>query len=186
MGNLIPLAFAAPVGALGLFEMWRTGDILGRGLWLLVLSLPLGLVAVNFLGLYQNRLMKKEMDLRLRGSRPRLPYRRYFVGMATPTFRGLLDPHEDVGFLLLHPDKVEFFGEKIRIELARSEIVGVRFRPNVHSLIGLGRWVSLEAMVEGKPGRLLVEIRERPTLLGNLLMSRTLLKKVAKWLAEGA
>lgn len=186
MGNLLPLVLSAPSGALGLFEMWRSGEILGRGLFWLSVSVPIGWLAVNFLGLFQNKAMKNEMEMRLRANRPKLPYRRYFVGMATPAFRGLLDPHEDVGYLLLHPDQVEFFGERVRVELTRKEIVGVRYRANVHSLIGLGRWVSIEAIVEGKEARLLIEIRQRPTLLGNLLMSRTLLRKLKRWMAEPA
>jgi hypothetical protein len=184
MGNVVPLLFAAPFALFGLYEMYRSGDILGRGLVAMALSLPVGWMAVNFLGLYQNKAMKNEMEMRLRGDRPRPPYRRYFVGMATPAFRGILDPHEDVGFLLLHPDKVEFFGERLRVLVMRKEVLGVCYRANVHTLIGLGRWVSIEAMVEGKPARLLVEIRQKQTLLGNLLMSRTLLKKLKRWLAE--
>lgn len=166
--------------------MWRTGDMLGKGLlWLAAVPI-VGWIAVNFLGLYQNRAMHKEMEMRLRSERPNPPYRRYFVGMATPVFRGILDPHEDVGFLLLQPDKIEFFGERIRVEIARAEVKQIRVRPNVHSLIGLGRWVSIEAEVEGKEARLMVELRQRPTLLGNLLMSRTLVKKLRKWLAEAS
>jgi len=184
MGNLLPGLLAAPFGFWGLYSMWRTGEILGRGLLWLTLVPIVGWISVNFLGLYQNRAMRKEMDLRLRTERPNPPYRRYFVGMATPAFRGLLDPHEDVGYLLLHNDKVEFFGERIRVEIARSEVKEIRVRPNVHSMIGLGRWVSIEASVDGKDARLMVELRQRPTLFGNLLMSRTLVKKLHKWLAE--
>lgn len=184
MGNLLPTLFAAPFGAYGLYTMWAKGEILGRGLIWLAATPIVGWIAVNFLGLYQNRAMRKEMDMRLRSERPNPPYRRYFVGMATPAYRGILDPHEDIGFLLIHPDKIEFFGEHIRVEIARSEVQGVRARPNVHTLIGLGRWVSIEALSNGKEARLLVEMRQRPTLLGNLLMSRTLIKKLRKWHAE--
>ncbi len=183
MGNLLPGLIAAPFALWGLFSMWQSGVILGKGLLWLSVTPVAGWIAVNFLGLYQNRIMHREMTLRLRSERPNPPYRRYFVGMATPAFRGLLDPHEDVGFLLVHPDKIEFFGERIRVEIHRPEIREIRIRPNVHTLIGLGRWVSIEAEVDGKQARLMVELRQRPTLLGNLLMSRTLLKKLRRWLA---
>ncbi len=184
MGNLVPGLLAAPFAAYGVFEMWRSGDLLGRGLAALVAAAVVGWIALNFLGLYQNRAIHREMEMRLRSERPRPPYRRYFVGMATPAFRGWLDPHEDVGYLMLYPDRIEFFGERHRVVIEREKIVDIRVRPNVHTLVGLGRWVSVEATVDGKPARLLIEIRQRNTLLGNLRMSRTLLKKLRKWLAE--
>lgn len=165
--------------------MFSHGVMGGFGLLMLGLSPPAGWISVNFLGLYQNRAMRKEMALRLRSAMDHPPYRRYFVGAATPAFRGLLDPHEDIGFILLHPDRVEFFGEKLHVNLLKSEVTHIRVRPNVHSMVGLGRWVSIEAMVNGKPGRLMLEIRERPTLLGNLRMSRTLLKKLQQWKETG-
>ena len=48
--------------------------------------------------------------------------------------------------------------------------------------IGLGRWVSIETAVEGSHASLMVELRQQPTLLGNLLISRILHKKLSKWL----
>lgn len=184
MGNVAPLIFATPFAVIGLFLMWQRGEILGRGLIWFAATPIVGWLALNFLGLYQNRAMHKEMEMRLRADRPRPPYRRYFVGIATPTFRGMLDPHEDVGFLMLHPDKVEFYGEKLRVEIPKTAVTGIRVRPNVHTMVGLGRWVSIEAEMNGAPARLLIEIRQRPTLLGNLRMSRTLVKKLRRWRAE--
>lgn len=182
MGNLIPGLFAVAPLTYGLYLMWHTGEMLGKGLLWLGVALVSGWLAVDFFGLFQNRAMRKEMTMRLRYERSNPPYQRYFVGMATPVFRGVLDPHEDVGFLLLHPDKIEFFGERLRVEIARDEVVGVRARPNVHTFIGLGRWVSIEAKTGSRDARLLVELRQRPTLLANLIMSRTLIKKLNRWI----
>jgi hypothetical protein len=49
-------------------------------------------------------------------------------------------------------------------------------------LLGLGRWISLEGVADGKPIRLLIEPRERPTLLGNLLFSKALAGRLRRWM----
>jgi hypothetical protein len=90
-----------------------------------------------------------------------------------------------VGFLLIYPDKVEFFGGHVRVSLRRSDTKQVRFRPNPHSWVGLGRWVSLEAEQNGQSVRLLVEPRERATLLGNRALGARLRTKLASWVISG-
>lgn len=164
IGNLIPLAIAAPFGVVGLLMMYREGDLLGRGLWVLAAGVVIGILAVNWLGLFENAAIRRAMERRLPAA---LSPVRWFVGATTPSFVGWLDPHEDVGFLWMDATTIGFFGEKYRIEIPRSQVTAIRFRPNVHTLIGLGRWVSIEAVVDGKPARLRFEPRERRTLTGN-------------------
>lgn len=164
--------------------MITRGEILGLGLALFAVSPVLGWIATNYLGLFQNKKMKRELELRLRSSRQKLPSSRYFVGIATPTFKGLIDPHEDVGFLILHGDEIEFWGDSLNIIIAKQEIRDVRFRPNIHTLIGLGRWVSIEGEIGGKPVRLAVEVRDRSTLIGNLRRSKALRQRLLQWLGE--
>lgn len=185
LGNLIPMLFSAPFAGIGLYALWKSGNLLDRGLIWLALAPAVGWIALNFTGLFENRKIQREIEMRLLADRPKPTYRRYYVGMATPAYRGVLDPHEDLGILLLHPDTVEYFGERHRVELPRSAVKEIRYRPNIHSWVGLGRWISLEATLDEKPVRLLVELRQRHTLLGNLRMSRTLMKKLRKWHAEG-
>ena len=48
-------------------------------------------------------------------------------------------------------------------------------------MILLGRWVSLEGKSGGKEIRLLIEPRERTTLLGNRLYGTRLLHRLKKW-----
>jgi hypothetical protein len=178
MGNLIPALFGLPLMAVGLVLMYRSGQVLGRELLWVVGGLALGWIAVNFFGLFQNRAMRHDMQMRLDargGDQGRV---KWFVGVATPTFVGVLDPHEDVGFLLLHDDRLEFFGEKLRVELPRATITAVTPRANVHTLIGLGRWIAVDATLEGRAARLLIELRERPTLLGNLRLSRKVMDRL--------
>jgi hypothetical protein len=64
--------------------------------------------------------------------------------------------------------------------------VRVRFRANVHTVIGLGRWISIEGFADGKPIRLLIEPRERPQLLGNLRYSKRLAQRIRRWASEAS
>jgi hypothetical protein len=184
MGNLIPLLFALPFLTVGGLMMWATQDFLGWGLAVFAGGPFAGWLAMNFLGLYQNRQIRHELEMRLRLDRERLPPRRFFVGVATPQHKGLLDPHEDVGFLILHSDRLEFFGDSLSLSLPREQITRIRCRPNMHSLVGLGRWVSVEGRAGDRPIRLDIELREKRTLLHNFRLSRSLLKRLQGWLKE--
>lgn len=175
IGNLVPLLVAAPFGVVGLLMMYRDGDMLGRGLWMLALSVAVGIIAVNWLGLFENAAIRRAMERRLP---PDLSPVRWFVGATTPSFVGWLDPHEDVGFLWMDATRIGFFGETYRIEIPRAQVTAIRFRPNVHTLIGLGRWISIEAVVDGKPARLKIEPRERRTLLGNRRLGAEIRRKL--------
>lgn len=164
------MLLAAPFGVIGLVLMYRAGEILGPGLAVFAIS-PLVLwLSVNWLGLFENTSMRRAMERRCGD----LPEARWFVGAATPAFVGWIDPHEDVGFLWMDDKTIGFCGERYRIEIPRSTVTAIRFRANVHSLIGLGRWVAIEAVVEGKPAQLRIEPREAKTLWGNRRLSRVI------------
>ena len=159
------------------------GEIVGPGLWLLIAATILGWLAVNFWGLVENRKMKLQLS-RILEARGILAKDAPFVGIATPRYSSMLDPHEEVGFLFFLPDRIEFVSETKTIELFRNQVRIIRFRANVHTLLGLGRWVSLEGVADGKPIRLMIEPRERPSLIGNLRRSKPLLMRLKRWLAE--
>lgn len=169
IGNLLPIVIAAPFGVVGLFMMYRAQIILGPGLWVFSLCPVVLWFAVNWLGLFENQVMRRSLERRMGA----LPETRWFVGAATPSFIGWIDPHEDVGFLWMNEKSIGFSGERYQIEIPRSSLTAIRFKPNVHSLIGLGRWVSIEALIDGKPAQLMIEPREAPTLMGNRKLSRT-------------
>lgn len=147
-------------------------------------TLVLGWMAVNVLGLTGNRVMKKEMLRRLMAERGDTSSPRWFVGFARPKFRGLLDPHEDVGWLILESDRIVYWGESRRIELHRDQIVRVHVRPNIHTIVGLGRWVAVEAVLDGRPARLLIEPREFPMLVQNLWLSGRIRREIEAWAAR--
>lgn len=184
MGNLLPFVVATPFAAYGVWRLYKDRPFVGEGLvWMFVAVVVLWLGA-NFLGLFQNEKLKKAMRRRLESSlRPNeIPSEPVFVGFARPSYRSALDPHEDIGFLLLHADRAEFFGDKERIALAKASLQRVRLRPNPHSWALLGGWVSLEGVLEGKPVRMLLEPREKRTLVGNRRLRRALRSRLEQWL----
>ncbi|MFQ3587158.1 MAG: hypothetical protein SNJ76_05790 [Fimbriimonadaceae bacterium] len=138
------------------------------------------------MGLYDNEAMRRESEARLAARGGDKPGERYFVGFARPSYTGLLDPHEDVGFLIVHADRLEFLGERHDLVVDRSRIESIRFRRSIHSWVGLGRWVSIEGAIEGKPFRMLVEPREMGTLRANRRFGSRLRKRLQDWLAEDA
>lgn len=184
MGNLIPASLGLPFLIGGIAWMTLRKEILGVGLLLVALFPIVCWISANLFGLYQNSRMKHEMLRRLITAKGTVTPKRYFVGIATPGFRGLIDPHEDVGYLLIESDHLEFFGEHINSRVSRADITQVRYRPNAHTWLGLGRWVSVEGMVDGKAIRLLCEPREKRTLLGNRRFSRELKNRIELWLKD--
>ena len=95
----------------------------------------------------------------------------------------MLDPHQDVGFLLLFDDRIEFFGSAEQIELPVEFVQQVRKRANIHSALLLAGWVSLEGEAAGQPIRLQIEPREKLTLLGNKLLAKKIRQKIEQWLS---
>jgi len=180
MGNLIPLLFWLVLASYGVYKTVTTAQFLGPGLWLLCLATVVGWLATNFFGLFQNRKMKAQLA-KIIEKEKHLPKESVFVGFCSPKFSGMLDAHEDVGFLCFYRDKLTFVGERRIVEVDRSSVNAIEFRPNVHSILGLGRWIAIEGAQKGAPFRMMVEPRERPTLFGNLRLSRGLLNEIRRW-----
>lgn len=181
VGNLVPALFCVPLAAFGIGWMAWHQVLLGLGLWLLVASQVVGWLALNQFGLFENAKMRAELGkiLEQRGIQP--GSERYFVGFATPGYVNPLDAHEDVGFLCLERDAIVFIGEARQVRMHRSQATVVRYRPNVHSALFLGRWVSVEGVVDGTPIRFLVEPREANTLFGNRRLSKRLKSRLEVW-----
>jgi len=161
MSNLVPAMIFVPVFAAGLFLFQQ--DKLAQSVGFFVASIVIGIFAVNLLGLFQNRRMHAELKPLIHGR----PEPNWFVGVGKPGGVGALDPHQDIGFLLLSHSGVEYVGESARYTIPYAEIIGVGYKVNAHSLLGLGRWVAIEGKHDGKPFMLLVEPRTHPTILQN-------------------
>jgi len=181
IGNLLPFLCWAPLTTYGLIEIGRTGQIMGPGLAIATLGQVLGWLGLNLFGGLSNRAMRDEFSAKYASKLPARPDQATFVGFATPAFRSLLDAHEDVGFLYLEPQRLLFVGESHLVPFPKAAITTVRFRFNIHSILGVGRWVSVEGLQEGKRIRMQIEPREKQTMLGNLLASRALRSRIEAW-----
>ena len=184
LGNVVPALFWVPLASFGLLWMAYRAELTGLGLWFLFAASMVGWFSLNQFGLFQNSKMRRHLERLLKAKGEDFGGRVWFVGFASPRYSSLLDAHEDVGFLRLLPDRLRFRSETRVVELMRDQIVTVRFRMNVHSLVGLGRWVSVEAIADGQPIRLLLEVRDRATMLANLKRSRSFLDALKQWMSE--
>jgi hypothetical protein len=181
MGNIVPAFFWLPLAVYGVYIMFASHRIVTAGTWSLVGATVLGWIGLNLFGLFQNGVMRRRLA-RILNEDEDLPKDHAFVGFTTPKYSGLLDAHEDVGFLCFTPTALLFVGEARTVEMPRECVRGVVYRPNVHSLVGLGRWISVEGEASHHPVRMLFEPRERPTMLGNLLYGPRLRKKIEAWI----
>jgi hypothetical protein len=173
IGNLLPTLFFLPFVSWGVVWMFQKDEIYGRGLLLVAIGVLAGWVGLNLFGLLGNGFMKRELKRTLSARGVDFSDPHYFVGFATPRFSSILDAHEDLGYLFLRADALEFVGEEHELKIPRSEISKVRFRPNVHTWVGLGRWISIEGAHESARFRMNIEPREHNYLIGNLLISRS-------------
>jgi hypothetical protein len=183
MGNLAPLALSLPFGVMACIRYDPTLPVQRWIGWAAAFVL-IGWLSTNWMGLWGNSAMKSELERRLAKELPP-PSDRVFVGFARPSYRGLLDPHEDVGFLFADDAAIHFLGETHRVSVSRAAVGTVRSRPNIHTWLGLGGWMSIEGEEGGQPFRLLVEPRERPTLFGNRSVRSAWIERLRNWLKSG-
>jgi hypothetical protein len=181
LGNLIPILFWLLPTVGGVIWTFRSPKIVGPGIWLLLSGQVFGWIALNFFGLFENGRIRRDSMRNLTKRRPPAPGPVVFVGCASSKHHSVLDAHEDVGFLAFGPHELEFIGDDKRVRILREQITEVRFLPNVHTIVGLGRWISIEATINGLPVRLLLEPRERNTLFGNLMLSGWLRGVIQDW-----
>jgi hypothetical protein len=184
MGNLIPAFFWLPLATYGLYLMFQRHQIISQGIWCLVGATVVGWLSLNQFGFFQNAAMRRRLA-EILNSDEDLPKDRAFVGFASPRYTGVLDAHEDVGFLCFTPNALLFVGERRTVEMPRECVKSIRYRPNVHSLMGLGRWISVEGEASHHVVRMLVEPRERQTMLGNLRYGPKLKARIEAWATSG-
>ena len=182
MGNLVPIVGALPFGAAGLAMAIAREGMIGPQLAVFGLMPVVGWLLMNFVGLWENRAIRAELENKLNPPRESNERQVVFVGAARPSYHGLLDPHEDVGFLIVEQDRIQLLGEELRFSLAKKDLYGAHFRPNAHTMVGLGRWISVEGKMEDTPIRLLIEPREKQTLWGNRRLSKGLQRRLQAWI----
>lgn len=182
MGNLWPVLVSLPFTALGLWLIYQESNLLSRWLGLVVLGGIVAAVSLNWLGCLDNARMKAEFLEAYRARVGSLKGEKFFVGFAQPGFSSLLDPHQDIGFLSIDQDQIDFVGELFQVRLARKDCVSVSFRPNPHSLLGYGGWICIEGKQSGTPFRLQIEPREKSTLIQNKKLAHAVKKRLEAWL----
>lgn len=153
----------------------------GPGLWLILTFPVIGWLSVNVLGLASNGVMRDEMGRRYGREFGTPSADLWFVGMARPSFRSVLDPHEEVALIWRDGDHLVVMGDLTRHEIPQSAITDVRLKRNIHSLFFLGGWVSLTWEESSGTQTLLMEPRQKHTLLAN----NRLRKALMKYLIEG-
>ena len=126
--------------------------------------------------------MRKHLERILKAQERPIEGEFIFTGFATPKYSSMVDAHEDVGFLRIMPDRLQFISETRSMEILKSDVKEVGYRANVHSILGLGGWVSVDATVGNRKFRLLVEPRERNTMLTSKKFRRRLVTRLNGWL----
>lgn len=180
MGNLIPLLFWLILASIGVYKTVINAQFIGPGLWYLCGATAIGWLATDLFGLYGNATMRAQLG-KLLNREKLLPKESVFVGFCSPKYSGMLDAHEDIGFLCFYKDKLTFVGESRIVEVDKPSVKSISFRPNVHTILGLGRWIAIEGSQKGAPFRMMVEPRERQTMLGNLMLSGKLKRELQNW-----
>ena len=178
MSNLVPALVCVPVFATGLVLFQR--DQRAASVVAFGASVVVGIFAVNLLGLFHNRKMQSELRRLVLGRSE--PY--WFVGIAKQGSVSALDPHDDLGFLLISAHGIEYIGETAHYKIPYSHIVNVGYRMNAHSLLGLGRWISINGRHDGKPFQLLFEPRSYPTILQNRKQGAEIVAQLKSFLAQ--
>ena len=181
LGNLLPALFFVPPAAWGIYLMLRENNPLSSGLWFVLLGTLLGWIGLNLFGLYQNGFMRRELKRELTAKGVSFDDPHLFVGFASPRFVSVLDAHEDLGFLFLRAEYAEFIGEKSELKVPTNEITNIRFRPNIHTWVGLGRWICIEGVQKKTNFRMSLESREKNYLMLNLLESQKIKKQIQSW-----
>jgi len=138
-------------------------------------GLILGVLVFHFTGLFANAQMRKQL------AEVAPPEPRFFVGFATAGYQGALDPHEDVGWLSLQPDKLAYVGEKFVFDVGRSQLDGLRTGAGIHSLVG-GGWIVLEGSRDRQRFVLRFESRETDRVFGLHRANLALRQAISTWL----
>lgn len=180
LGNLLPLLVASPIVVYGVLRANAAHNWFAiEALVSFVFGLVVAYLGVNFLGLYGNRKMRLELGRRYsKGDDGDLGW---FVGVATPGYMNVWDAHEDIGFLKLSSEHLVFQGDSKKLEIPRNSIRRVSRKSNPHSYLLLGGWIVIDGILDHKPIRLLLEPRDRNSLLANKRISRQMLKEIQDW-----
>ena len=179
LGNLAPMILCVPFGIAGVMLYRIEQPFEPIPLIALALFPVIGWLATNVMGLWDNDRMRAELARRFGRTQAGQKQDLVFIGFSSLKYRGALDPHEDIGFLVFGDEELEIFGDARQLTLKRTEITKIEKKGNVHSLVGLGGWIAIYT----PEGGVLIEPRERTSLLANKRFAKELRAKLESWLA---
>jgi len=183
-GNILPLIPGLPFLVIGFYTMCHQQKFLGWGLLIFSLGVATTWISLNWLACYASRGLQLEFDIWYQSKIAELPKERYFVGFAQPNYSGILDPHQDIGFLALGESNLIFLGEKFHLSFPKSTIKEVKFKWNPHSIVGLGRWICVQGTSDSMDFHLKIEPRSESTLLADKRASSILRNRIQNWAAN--
>jgi len=184
LGNVLPGILCVPSLIAGLLLFKIEDPFAQVPLGLMFISPVVGWFCVNVMGLYDNSTMRSEIGRKLDRELGAESRRQFFVGYSNPKFRSIWDPHEFVGFLIIEPDKWTLFGESEKLEILTKDILGISWKKNTHSAMLLGGFMKVDFRDAAGVKTLLIESREKNSLLANKKVTRSLVKEFSQQLAQ--
>lgn len=165
LGNLIPFFLGICIGILFLPLNW-------------ILACVLGIVAtwwgVNLWGFFENRKIEQELRT-LTSSDGEL------VGFVYLEPASSLDAHAEIGLLKLSGHSLEIVTEDNKVVLAKSDILGIGRRANIHSVLMLGGWIVI-SLADSR--EVTIESRKYHTMLGSRRRTKQLFQELTTWQKE--
>lgn len=144
-------------------------------------ALLVGLVVFHFTGLWDNAKMREALRERYRAEPLWEDGHRFFVGFASASYEGLLDPHQDVGWLLLTGSRLVFLGDRFQFDFALTDIYRLERGFSAHTLLGSG-WQLLRGAREKREFVLRFESRDADRVFGLCAANRHLERALRAWL----
>lgn len=181
MGNLIPMGLALVTAFTVAFAAKFVLEDLAYWAAIVTVTLVVTILSVNRFGLFQNEQMKRETLAALAKQSSSIPTQRHFVGIARPGFVGPLDPHQDVGFLWWDEERMYFRSAVNSITVTRMNVSRTALSANIHSLIGLGGWVSVTAKMGSTDQSFFFELRDAQVLFKNNRQRKVIFRELLAW-----
>lgn len=183
VGNVVPLALAFPL-ALVVGQHVAMGEITMTTVYYGIGFLVALWLATALLGNIGHAGIRKSLAAAMNARAPFDKSRRIFVGFSTAKYKNILDAHEDVGYLVLRPEALEFFGTHHNPTISKSRVTSISFKRNAHTLVGFGGWIVIQADFAGKKAPIYIEPREKATLFGNARYRKRLKIELEQWKRE--
>jgi hypothetical protein len=167
LGNLIPLG----LGIVFFIASYRLGFA-----WQSVIGVLVAWEGIDRWGFFDNDQIDKELRAKTQAEGELIG----FVYEQSPT---ALDAHAEIGLLTIEPGLLTIVTEDTSYSILRSDVIEVKRRPNIHALLLLGGWISLE-LANGSSFRF--ESRKFRAMTWSRSRTRKLFGEIVDWKYEKA